>query len=207
MILYIIHKVPLFRRLYFRIIGKPFVRKKIRPILPLLSPDDSILDIGSGNGLVTYLLRGHHLNVTALDIHEGSYDASVKPVVYDGENIPFADQSFSVGIILTVLHHIEEPDIVLKEATRVCKRLIIMEDIYHNSIQKRMTFFLDKMANLFYSPCPHTNRTDEEWKKTFEAMGLRLVSVSYRYVIFVISQAIYEVETFQSVDERIDKKN
>ncbi|MBC8045848.1 MAG: methyltransferase domain-containing protein, partial [Fimbriimonadaceae bacterium] len=161
MILYIIHKVPFFRKLYFNKIGRPFVEKKIKPILLHLPKNENILDIGSGNGLVTFLLRKKGFNVTPLDIHEGHYNDTVKPIVYDGKKIPFADKSFHTGIILTVLHHTEKPEIVLQEAVRVCKYLIVMEDIYENSFQKYLTFFLDKLANLFYSPCPHTNKTDE----------------------------------------------
>ncbi|MBC8046410.1 MAG: hypothetical protein H7Y00_06415 [Fimbriimonadaceae bacterium] len=66
-----------------------------------------------------------------------------------------------------------------------------MEDIYENSFQKYLTFILDKLANLFYSPCPHTNKTDEGWKKTFREMNMELTATHYRHVIFVVKQAIY----------------
>ncbi len=194
MILYIIHKVPLFRRLYFNSIGRPFVAKKIQPLIPLLTKGTPILDIGSGNGLAAHLLKEKGFYIFCMDIHEGNYHPSVKPMVYDGSNIPFEDDHFKSGIILTVLHHIEDPEIILKEATRVCKNLLIMEDIYENKVQQYITYFLDSVANLFYSPCPHTNRNDKEWKQTFERMGLELKSVHYRHVIFFIKQAIYEVE-------------
>jgi hypothetical protein len=79
----------------------------------------------------------------------------------------------------------------LLEAARVCKKLIVMEDIYENSFQKYLTFFLDKLANLFYSPCPHTNKDDAGWKKTFEKMQLQLLNTHYRHVIFVVKQGVY----------------
>lgn len=194
MILYIIHKVPLFRKLYFNRIGRPFVQKKIRPVLPHLKVGESILDVGSGNGLVAHLLRQHGHNITPLDIHEGQYHESVKPVVYDGKNFPFADKQFDTGIILTVLHHIENPEQVLQEAGRVCRKLIIMEDIYDTNFQKHLTFFIDKLANLWYSPCPHTNKNDEDWKKTFSSMHMKLMHSHYRHVILVIKQGIYVLE-------------
>jgi 2-polyprenyl-3-methyl-5-hydroxy-6-metoxy-1,4-benzoquinol methylase len=190
-VLYIIHKVKIFRKLYFYKIGRPFVQKKIKPILPYLHPSEKILDIGSGNGLVAYLLRQKGLDITPIDIHEGNYHPSVKPIVYDGKHIPFQNQHFDTGIILTVLHHIEQPEIVLQEAARVCKHLIVMEDIYENALQKQLTFFLDKVANLFYSPCPHTNKSDRDWKLTFKAYDLELTAVHYRYVIGVVKQGIY----------------
>ena len=93
-----------------------------------------------------------------------------------------------------MLHHIDNPEAVIKEAGRVCDRLIIMEDIYTNKVQQYLTYWLDSLANLFYSPCPHTNKNDKEWKATFEAMDLELVSVHYRYVLFIVKQVIYEVK-------------
>ena len=184
----------MFRKKYFNTIGRPFDGKKIRPLIPLLKKNTAILDLGSGNGLAAHLLKQEGLNITCVDIHEGEYDPSVKPVVYDGKTIPFPDRHFEAGIILTVLHHIDNPEAVIKEAGRVCDRLIIMEDIYTNKVQQYLTYWLDSLANLFYSPCPHTNKNDKEWKATFEAMDLELVSVHYRYVLFIVKQVIYEVK-------------
>lgn len=157
----------------------------------MLRPEDNILDIGSGNGLVSFLLREKGFNTTPIDIHYGNYDASVKPILYDGKKLPFADKTFDTGMILTVLHHVEDPDSMLKEAARVCKHLIIMEDIYKTTFRKYLTFTIDSLANLFYSPCPHTNKTDAEWKQTFSSMNMQLISTEYRRVILVIDQAIY----------------
>ncbi|MEZ5014479.1 MAG: class I SAM-dependent methyltransferase [Chitinophagales bacterium] len=180
--------------MYFHAVGRPFVRKKIRPLLPHLPEKDKILDIGSGNGLVACLLREKGFDLSLIDIHEGQYDPSVKPLVYDGKKIPFPDDHFHTGMILTVLHHIEEPELALAEAARVCKRLIIMEDIYSGNFQKKLTFFLDRVANLFYSPCPHTNKTDTGWKETFEKFGLKITAVHYRRVLFFVQQGIYVLE-------------
>jgi 2-polyprenyl-3-methyl-5-hydroxy-6-metoxy-1,4-benzoquinol methylase len=194
LVLYIIHKVPLFRKLYFNSVGRPFVSKKIRPLVSILPKNSPILDIGSGNGLAAHLLKEKGFNIVPLDIHEGNYHPSVKPIVYDGKNIPFGDNSFHTGIILTVLHHIEDPEEFLKEAVRVCEELVIMEDIYDNKMQQYLTYFLDRVANLFYSPCPHTNKNDAQWRATFAKHDLEVVTVHYRKVIFVIKQAVYHVK-------------
>lgn len=153
-----------------------------------------MLDIGSGNGLAAHLLKEKGFDIVCLDIHEGQYHPSVKPIVYDGKKIPFPDNHFESGIILTVLHHTDDPELILREIMRVCKSLVIMEDIYDNKLQQYLTYFLDSLANLFYSPCPHTNKNDKQWKKTFEKMGLDLKSVQYRYVIFFIKQAVYQIK-------------
>lgn len=193
MVLYIIHKVPLFRRLYFKYIGRPFVGKKVRPLIPLLPKNTPILDIGSGNGLAAFMLVEQGFNIQPLDIHEGQYDERMKPIVYDGSKIPFPDNHFECGMILTVLHHVDDPDALLKEIMRVCKRLVIMEDIYTSSLNKNLTFWMDTAANLWYSPCPHTNKDDAGWKNAFTHIGLTLEHAEYRKVLFIIKQAIYVV--------------
>lgn len=193
MVLYVIHKIPFLRKWYFQAIGRPFVGKKIRPLVPLLPKDTPVLDIGSGNGLAAHLLQNRGVQIVPLDIHEGHYHPSMRPMVYDGRNIPFPDNHFEYGIILTVLHHVDDPDVLLREIMRVCKKLIIMEDIYKSNLQKRVTFWMDTAANLFYSPCPHTNKDDAGWKQTFSDMGYTLEHAEYRRVLFIIRQAIYVI--------------
>ncbi len=194
MILYIIHKMPFLRRWYFNAFGRKFVKNKLTLIQPLLSPQEKILDVGSGNGLASYLLKESGFAVTPVDIHEGQYDEKVKPILYDGDHLPFEDKSFDTAIILTVLHHVLHPERIITETNRVCKRIIIMEDIYENKAQQYFTYFFDSLVNLFYSSCPHTNKNDGEWMRTFAEMGFEVKSAQYRNVLFIFKQAVYEIQ-------------
>lgn len=198
MILYIIHKIPFLRKWYFNALGRPFVKKKLALIEPLFLADDNILDLGSGNGLASYLLKEAGFNITPVDIHAGHYHESVHPIVYDGKKLPFTDNHFNTAIILTVLHHVKNPEILIQETSRVCDRIIIMEDIYENKIQQYLTYLADAVINLFYSPCPHTNKNDKQWKQTFEVMGFELISVKYRNIFFIFKQAVYEIQKKKS---------
>ena len=103
----------------------------------------SILDIGSGGGLATSVLREAGFQVTPLDIQDGAYDDSTRPVVYDGKTFPFTDGQFDFGLLLTVLHHIQDPDAVLAEAFRTCRTVLIVEDIYRNPAQQYLTYATD----------------------------------------------------------------
>jgi len=180
--------------MYFQKWGRLWVKKKIQPFITYLNENDKILDIGSGNGLVAHTLRGTGYDVTPLDIADLSYAESVKPVVYDGHTMPFADQQYDVALLLTVLHHIDQPDKVLREACRVAHRVIIIEDIYDNFFQKKLTFFMDSLVNWAYAPCPHTNKNDEAWQRTFEAMNMEVKAVTYRRVLLLFKQAVYHIE-------------
>jgi len=199
MILYLIGKIPYLRTNYFNNKGRKYVLKKLEHILPHLIPKSKVLDIGSGNGLITSVLRNKHYDVTPLDIHEGHYHPSVKPVLYDGKKMPFADDTFDTGLLLTILHHTSNQEEILTEAKRVCRQIIIMEDIYETDLQKQYVFLIDSLVNLFYSECPHTNRTDAGWKELFAQLGLKLTASYYKKFMGVM-QVVYVLEEMK--DER-----
>ncbi len=194
MVLKLIHSTPFLRKLYFTKWGKRWVQKKTAPFITWLSPNSNILDVGSGGGLVAYTLREQGFQITPLDIDDLSYAPEVKPVVYDGETMPFNDLHFDTALLLTVLHHIEEPEKVLQETCRVARQVIIIEDIYNTPLQKWLTFRMDSFVNWAYAPCPHTNKNDAAWKKTFEEMGMQLKAVHYRKVLGYFRQGIYCIE-------------
>lgn len=193
MILYLLNNTPL-KKLYFKKWGKKWVKNKIEPFKDYLNQNDSILDVGSGNGLVSWELMQLGYNVTPIDIASQEFDSSVKPIVYDGKKMPFDDNSFDVALILSVLHHTENPEEIIKEVSRVAKRIIINEDIYDNLPQKILTLFSDSVVNLGYSPCPRTNKSDREWKLTFKTLGLKLLNEKYTKILFFFKQAIYHLE-------------
>jgi SAM-dependent methyltransferase len=76
-------------------------------------PPGRILDIGSG----TAHIKDFSADVVSTDILSfPGIDA-----VADAHRLPFPDQTFSGVVMLDVLHHLERPIEVLKEASRVLK--------------------------------------------------------------------------------------
>lgn len=195
MILYAIHKIPFLRNYYFRKGGRKFSEKKISTFINDLAPNETILDIGSGGGLISYLLKQKGFNVTPLDITKGNYHPDVEPLVYNGKDMPFPEKSFDCGLLLTVLHHVENNEKLLMESARVCRKVIIIEDIYDNKFLQFFTYLADSIINFLYAPCPHTNRTDAEWRRLFEENDFQLMSAEYRKVFGLFKQAIYVMKS------------
>ena len=148
-------------------------------IFPYLEKGDKVLDIGCGLGRITKMIKDEGHIITPLDVRDLSIDDDISPLIYNGKKIPFADKSFDVSLIITVLHHTVSPEAILREARRVSKKIIIIEDIYKNSLQKYFTFLNDSVLNLEFFGHPHSNMNDLEWKKTFKKLNLKLVNAKY----------------------------
>jgi alpha-1,6-mannosyltransferase len=185
---------PWFRGLVMRSIPARLRIKEGR-IARHLARGQHILDIGAGHGGLCKALRTAGLDVTPVDVKNLSFFPDVQPIVYDGVQLPFAEDAFDVSLLITMLHHTPDPEAVLREALRVTrKRLVVMEDIYSNQLQRQLTFFTDSLVNLEFEGHPHTNKSDAEWRALFERLGLRLTyREDFRTLIF-FRQVIYVLE-------------
>jgi len=140
-----------------------------------IPPRVKVLDIGGGWGFyVEPLRRSRGCEVTVLDIAEPAFRKA--PVVtYEGEQVPFPDQSFEVSLLVTVLHHVRFPEKVLAEAKRVTRRLVIVvEDLYHHGWGRGWTILRDTFFTLEFVGHPRQFRTREEWRECFEGLGFRI---------------------------------
>lgn len=88
-----------------------------------------ILDVGCGAGLFSNKLAKLNFSVTGIDLSEESLNIarkfdetkSVKYLAGDALNLPFADESFDVATCLDFLEHVENPEKVIAEISRVLK--------------------------------------------------------------------------------------
>ncbi len=187
-------KTPLLGAAIFAV-WKMDAQRKYRLTKNWIEGGDRLLEIGSGPGSVVQVFREHGLDVTALDIADNSITDDLKPTVYDGDIMPFADQSFDTALLLTVLHHIANPDKTLREAARVSKRLVIMEDVYDTRFQAAYTKLTDKITNMEFIGHPHSNRSHDEWLETFDRMGFILRHSEIHRLAKFYQQAVYVVDT------------
>lgn len=90
-----------------------------------------LLDLGCGIGLTLSILAQEFPNSVGCDIDKEALIGAKKileevgikiPLVhYDGENLPFKDNSFYIVTFIEVIEHVENPEQVLKEIKRVLK--------------------------------------------------------------------------------------
>ncbi|KKQ94853.1 MAG: hypothetical protein UT66_C0022G0011 [candidate division CPR2 bacterium GW2011_GWC1_39_9] len=135
-----------------------------------------VLDIGSGPGVVgCQVAKDYKSQVHGLDIKDRN-TASISFKVYDGEHMPFKDQEFDIGLLIFTLHHTKDPDQVLKEAKRVCRKIIILEDLYATKLDFLLLALNDIIFNTFTinreTKLPFNFRTIAGWKHIFDKLGL-----------------------------------
>lgn len=101
----------------------------------------NILNLGCGSCCGSKQLEkmGHH--VTSLDVVD--LGKCCRPIIYDGLNIPFPNQSFDIVICSFVLHHTGNWSHLLKEMKRVAKYIIIIENTPEKTIDD---YFIDRKS-------------------------------------------------------------
>ncbi len=156
-----------------------------------------ILDLGGGWGFYAEPLkkRGHeHL---VLDVVNPGYQKG--PVVlYDGFKIPFPDQSFDVTILVTMLHHVPDPQALFKEVRRVTRqKVVVVEDLYRHAAGRFWTICRDRILNVEFMSHPHQFRKDGEWREFFKIAGFEVSSFKSFYTWlsgFRILNGVYVLE-------------
>ena len=150
-----------------------FFVNRFKGFLPAAS---KVLDIGGGWGFYAEPLerRGHHL--TVLDVVKPAFQKA-PVVVYEGGRFPFPEKSFDVSLLVTMLHHVPDPAVVIREAGRVTRRfLIVVEDLYHHALGRFWTVLRDRLYNFEFFGHPCQFRKKEDWVALFGKLGYKLVS-------------------------------
>ena len=184
--------------LFNRIISKLWLKdayRKIERIEKFLNKEDKILDIGGGPGTVSYLLKTKGYDLKVIDVQDVSIFKDVQPLIYDGTKIPFDDNRFDIALILTVLHHTNSPEIILNEAKRVAKRIIIIEDIYNSLLQKYFTFLIDSFANFQIFNHPHSNKNHNGWIRLFKNLNIEVIEYRIIKTAPLLHQVTYILKT------------
>ncbi|TVQ48675.1 MAG: class I SAM-dependent methyltransferase [Gloeocapsa sp. DLM2.Bin57] len=169
-------------------------RHKFSKLQHFLKPNQQILELGCGLGTVTDYFQQQGLTITPIDIKNLSLFPDIKPIVYDGNNIPFDDKTFDIVLLLTVLHHTIDVIKILDEAQRVSNQIIIIEDIYDHKCQQYLTYGVDSLINFEFREHPHNNRTDEQWHQLFKNLNLK---INYTYIysfVFFFKQVLYVLD-------------
>lgn len=163
---------------------KPHVRAKQR-----------IVEIGAGNGLVAQMLHEQTgADFTLLDVVD--YNRSKLPMqLYDGRAMPFADNTFDCAMLVFVLHHNPDPVPVMREALRVARSVLVVENDVRGLVKRPVTRIIDSLEYLRRGvPRCYFTKSSDEWRQMFEALPARATEVQTFKIGWFWNNVVVHVE-------------
>ena len=135
----------------------------------------SVLDVGAGTGEMAQSIQSFKPELSFTGVDVCIRPKTFIPVVkYDGNILPFDDNSFDMVIIVDVLHHCKDPVSVLKECARVSKQHVIIKDhVSDSTFDSRVLAFMDWFGNRAHGVVlPYNYLSSLEWSSAFTKAGL-----------------------------------
>jgi SAM-dependent methyltransferase len=165
------------------------------------SPDDTVLDVACGGGLVARAFAPHVRHATGIDVTPAMLDSARKAAAEKGltntswdqgdvTTLPYADGSFAIVATRFSFHHFLEPLAALKEMVRVSKpggRIVVVDSCPSEDKAKAAAF---NRLELLRDPS-HTRALPlSEMKSLFAAAGLGEPRVSFTELRDVVSNLL-----------------
>jgi len=168
-----------------KLIHAPVYRHRLKVLVgliqPYLSENNQVLDIGCGAGLLGNAILNSASTPVGIEykgVEKNPRGGEPIDVTgYDGNILPFEDDSFDIVVIADVLHHDLAPAKLLNEAARVSRKFVIVKDHKIDGFlaQYRVSF-LDWVANEPYGvECLYEYPNHLKWRSMLEDVSLNIV--------------------------------
>jgi SAM-dependent methyltransferase len=145
----------------------------------LIPRNASVLDVGSGDGRLARLVFDKRPDISVQGIDVSVRQSTAIPVEkFDGSSIPYGDGSFDVVMFLDVLHHTNDPTVLLSEAVRIARKVILIKDhILEGPFAYSTLRFMDWVGNARHNVAlPYNYWTRAAWHCVFDKLGLTISS-------------------------------
>ena len=136
-----------------------------------------VLDVGCGDGALARLIMKQRpdVKIDGIDvlIREKTHISVQR---FDGHTIPYPSGAFELVMFADVLHHTADPEILLREAIRVCSDAIVLKDHTAEGLLAHPTLrFMDKVGNARHGiNLPFNYWTETHWLEVFRSLGLNV---------------------------------
>lgn len=148
-----------------------------RHLAEMLPPGSSVLDIGAGSGTMAREIarRRPGLTISGIDVLVRR-ETEIPVAQFDGKTIPCPDKSVDVAMFVDVLHHTDDPLVLLREAARVARRAILLKDHTREGWLAGETLrLMDYAGNAQHGVAlPYNYWTKREWDEAIGALGVRV---------------------------------
>lgn len=146
------------------------VRVLVEEIGALLPPNSEMLDVGTGDGQIAKMIgeRQDGTKVQGIDIMQRE-TIHIPVTIFDGTTIPMEDNSVDVVTFVDVLHHTDDPQILITEASRIARKAVIIKDhLCENTLDHMTLRAMDWVGNAPHGVVlPYNYAPRADWDKWF----------------------------------------
>jgi SAM-dependent methyltransferase len=143
----------------------------------LLPQNARVLDVGSGDGLLSYLIMQKRPDVRIKGVDTlGRSQTHIPVECFDGKVIPYGNEIFDIVMLVDVLHHTIDPMILLREAVRVAQKAVVIKDHRCDGLFDNLTLrLMDQVGNARHGVAlPYNYWSKQKWFDAIHSLGLKI---------------------------------
>jgi SAM-dependent methyltransferase len=152
-----------------------------------LREGDKILDVGAGDGSISarIMQRRPDIDIQGIDVLVRS-NTLIPITPFDGDHLPFANESFDCVMFVDVLHHTTDPAGLVSEAGRVAKSHVVIKDhLLQGTLAGPTLRFMDWVGNRGHDVAlPYNYLQRGTWHEIFDSASLDIEIWSERLGLY-----------------------
>ncbi|MDO8427631.1 MAG: class I SAM-dependent methyltransferase [Candidatus Diapherotrites archaeon] len=162
----------------------------------LIEEERTGLDVGCGDGRLSKKIQEQlNLELVGVDVYQAK-NPKINVLLFDGQKLPFPDNSFDSVFLIDMLHHTQNSEILLKESLRVAKKSVLIKDHYYqNKFELRVLKIADWLGNFLAKVhTPFYFKSKQEWTALLQSFDFQIIE--WRSSIFpaiTFPQVIYKI--------------
>lgn len=145
-----------------------------------------ILDVGCGDGTIDRLILQKRPDISIEGIDVLIRPSTQIPVKhFDGSHYPYPDDSFDIVMFVDVLHHTDDPMVLLREAERVGNMILIKDHLRQGFLGLTTLRMMDWVGNAHHGVrLPYNYWSKEQWNTAFDNLGLKVGEINLKLGLY-----------------------
>ncbi|HEV2387749.1 MAG TPA: class I SAM-dependent methyltransferase [Candidatus Acidoferrales bacterium] len=152
----------------------------------LIPAGGRVLDVGCGDGTIDCLIARLRPDVAIEGIDVLVRASARIPVkAFDGRVIPYPEASFDVVMFVDVLHHAGDPLILLREALRVGRAILVKDHLQEGLLAAPTLRLMDWVGNAHHGVAlPYNYWSKAEWSTAFRELGITATKMTVKLGLY-----------------------